>query len=240
MSGLINGESRRGRGERGAQPYVPVGVAEAMHQASHAGSSLCELAALNDKEPLQFFLAVLANPVNHDPSRWGSTSVAASLGRPIDPARMRNVLLLAAARSGWRSHLPPRQARGIAAHYDLMTYVGTVARVAVAEDGCVSVPRLDIAIDCGLVADANHVARTFKRAAAEALSETLNGALKFGRTNDLASDVRVHIVRSDAPTGGIGALAIPPIMSAVVNAVFAATGQRSRRLPINPARLKLH
>jgi isoquinoline 1-oxidoreductase beta subunit len=48
--------------------------------------------------------------------------------------------------------------------------------------------------------------------------------------------VEVHIVTSAEKAGGIGEVAVPPIGPAVANAVFAATGQRLRRLPMRLAR----
>jgi isoquinoline 1-oxidoreductase beta subunit len=48
--------------------------------------------------------------------------------------------------------------------------------------------------------------------------------------------VEVHIVTSAEKAGGIGEVAVPPICPAVANAVFAATGQRLRRLPMRLAR----
>jgi isoquinoline 1-oxidoreductase beta subunit len=50
--------------------------------------------------------------------------------------------------------------------------------------------------------------------------------------------VEVHIVQSKEKPGGIGEPGVPPIAPAVANAIFAATGKRIRRLPVDPAELK--
>lgn len=53
------------------------------------------------------------------------------------------------------------------------------------------------------------------------------------RMND-APEVEVHIIPGDGEPGGMGETAVPPLAPAVANAVFAATGKRIRRLPIDP------
>jgi isoquinoline 1-oxidoreductase beta subunit len=50
--------------------------------------------------------------------------------------------------------------------------------------------------------------------------------------------VEVHIVPSEAEPTGVGEPGVPPIAPALVNALFAATGKRIRRLPIDPDELK--
>jgi isoquinoline 1-oxidoreductase subunit beta len=161
---------------------------------------------------------------------------------------MRNVLLLAAARSGWRSPVPVRQGRGIAAHHTALTHTAAVARVSVADDGRVGVRRIDLAVDCGLVTDAERVAETLRDAALTALSSTLHRNPRFERPADKdqvsesasVPDIRVHIVRSAESPGGRGDTAVPTVMAALVNAIFAATGKRAWSLPVDPALLRLH
>src|SRR2546423_1600127 len=93
--------------------------------ASVIGSFLDELAVINDMEPLQFLLSMLANGRGLDPQLGGGIqdrSGGVSHQYPINVGRMRNVLLLAAARSGWRSPLSARRGRGIAAHHTPLTH----------------------------------------------------------------------------------------------------------------------
>ena len=69
---------------------------------------------------------------------------------PIDTARLKNVVRLAAEKAGWGKKLPERQGLGIAAHCAWSSYVATVVHVAVDEDGTIRVPEVTTAIDCGL------------------------------------------------------------------------------------------
>jgi len=231
---------------RGGEPnFLSGGVPDAFA----VGSSLDGLAAAQGKEPLQFLLSTLAHGRGLDPQVWGRGRIGTADHHPIDIGRMRNVLLLAVARSGWRSPLSPRQARGIAGHHTPLTYVATVARVAVAHDGRVSVPRIDLTVDCGMVTHADRVAETLRAGARSAIGSTLQGnsaapARSHGRDQVAqpggAVDIRIHIVRSEEPPGALSEAAVSSVMAALVNAIFAATGHRPQALPVDPAQLRVH
>ena len=77
-----------------------------------------------------------------------------------------------------------------------------VVEAAVGKDGTVSVPRVDMAVDCGFAAYPE------------------------------PSDTRVYIVGDPEPPGGVGEPGVPPFAPALCNAIFAATGKRIRRLPV--------
>jgi isoquinoline 1-oxidoreductase beta subunit len=130
--------------------------------------------------------------------------------------------------------------------------VAAVVQVAVGNDGQVTIPRVDIALDCGLVVNPDRVRAQFEGAVIMGISNALysNITVKQGRieqTNfgdylvartDIAPETHVHIVESAAPPGGVGEPGVPPIAPAICNAIFAATGKRIRALPIDPAQLK--
>ncbi len=161
-------------------------------------------------------------------------------------------IMQAVAASGWGSPLPPRHGRGIAVHRSFLTYVAAVAHVAVADDGTVTVPRIDMAVDCGMVVNPDRVAAQFEGAAIMGLSNTLcsNLTFKSGRAEqnnfdsyqvariDATPDTRVHVVRSEAPPGGVGEPGVPPIAAAICNGIFSAVGRRVRSLPVDSALLR--
>ena len=171
----------------------------------------------------------------------------------IDIGRMRNVVLLAAARSGWNSPLPPRHGRGIVVHRSFLSYVAAVAQVAVADDGTVTVPRVDLAVDCGMVVNPDRVTAQFEGAAVMSIGNTLYSSLTFKNGQpeqsnfgdyqvpriDATPETHVYIVRSDAPPGGVGEPGVPPVSAAICNGIYRAVGQRVRALPVDPASLRV-
>ena len=160
------------------------------------------------------------------------------------------MLELAAEKAGWGQPLPAGRARGIACHFSFDSYAAEVAEVSVVK-GQIKVHRLVIAVDCGRAILPDGVASQVEGAVAYALSAALKGAItiKDGRCEQSnfhdfevlrlpdMPQVDVHIVKSTEPPTGIGEPGLPPVAPAVMNAVFAATGKRLRRLPVRPADL---
>ena len=68
---------------------------------------------------------------------------------PLDTGRMRGVIELATSKAGWGRKLPKGRGLGLAVCYSFVTYVAAVVEVEVNDEGEVSIPRVDIAVDCG-------------------------------------------------------------------------------------------
>ncbi|MPZ10180.1 MAG: molybdopterin-dependent oxidoreductase [Kiloniellaceae bacterium] len=168
---------------------------------------------------------------------------------PIDTGRLRHVIELAADKAGWGKSLPPGEGLGIAAHRSFVSYVAAVVRVKVGEDGTVSVPETHIAIDCGFVANPERVqsqmqgACVFGMTAAMYSGITLeNGAVvesnfhdyDMVRADNFPQVAHTHIVEHPfaVHATGVGEPGVPPILPALTNAIFNATGKRIRNLPI--------
>jgi isoquinoline 1-oxidoreductase beta subunit len=129
------------------------------------------------------------------------------------------------------------------------TYVAEVAEVEVSSSGEVRVHRIVCAVDCGTMINPDTVKAQIEGGVVFGITGALYGevTLKNGRVQQSNfSDYRilrmnespvieVHLVRSTETPGGIGEPGTAATAPALANAVFAATGKRIRRLPLQKA-----
>jgi isoquinoline 1-oxidoreductase subunit beta len=191
-----------------------------------------ELASASGCDPFQFRMDLLADA-------------------SPNTKRLERVLRLAAEKAAWGKPLPKGHGRGIACRSG-ETCSAQVAEVSVDDDGTVQVLRVVSAVDCGIAVNPDGVRAMTEGAINFALTAVLTGeiTIKGGAVEqsnfhdyqvlriNQAPDIEVYIVPNvDDPSGvgELGAMLVPP---AVANAVFAATGVRVRRLPIDPQVLK--
>jgi isoquinoline 1-oxidoreductase beta subunit len=127
-----------------------------------------------------------------------------------------------------------------------------VAEVDVSKDGSVRVRRVVCAVDCGTVINPDTVEAQIQSAVIFGITAALHGqiTLKNGRVEQSnfhdyemlrineAPAIEVHIVQSFEPPGGMGEAGTSAIVPAVANAIFAATGKRLRKMPVDAAALK--
>lgn len=187
----------------------------------------------------------------------GADPVAFRRGLLAERPRHRGVLDLVAQRAGWETPLASaaageRRGRGVAVHESFNTYVAQVVELTVATDGRYRIDRVVCAVDCGLAINPDVIKAQMEGGIGFALAMALHGAitLKAGvveqsnfdsypvlRINEMPV-VEVHIVPSAEKPSGVGEPGVPPLAPALANALFAATGQRLRSLPL-PAALRL-
>lgn len=168
---------------------------------------------------------------------------------PLDTGRMRGVIELATAKAGWGRKLPKGRGLGLAVCYSFVTYVAAVVEVEVNDEGEISVPRVDIAVDCGPSINPDRIRSQVEGACVMGISLAMTGEISFKngaveqsnfhdyevlRAYAAPGQIQVHIVPHtlDVPLGGVGEPATPTIAPALCNAIFAATGKRIRQLPI--------
>jgi isoquinoline 1-oxidoreductase subunit beta len=199
------------------------------HSVFVVESFIDELAAAVKRDPVEYRRALLENA-----------------------PRARAVLDLAAEKAGWGTPLPNGVGRGVSLQHVFGTYMAQVAEVEVAKGGNVRVKRVVCAVDCGSVVNPDTIEAQVQGAVIFGISAALYGeiTLKNGRVEQSNFDnyqvvrineapaIEVHIIRNHEAPGGMGEPGTSVIMPAVANAIFAATGKRLRKLPIDTAALK--
>jgi isoquinoline 1-oxidoreductase subunit beta len=168
---------------------------------------------------------------------------------PIDTGRLRGVVELVTEKAGWGRQVPKGHGLGLAAHRSFVSYVAAVIEAAVDEKGNVTIPRVDIAIDCGPTVNPDRIRSQLEGAVIMGLGVGLMNEISFKdgrvqqsnyddylvlRISDAPRETHVYIVPHgyDMRLGGVGEPGVPPVAPALMNAIFAASGKRIRSLPL--------
>jgi isoquinoline 1-oxidoreductase beta subunit len=185
------------------------------------------------------FVDELAHAAGKDPFEYRR----AILGKS---PRHKAVLELAAQKANWGAPLPAGRARGIAVAFSFGSYAAHVAEVSVAPDGKVRVHKIVGAIDAGIAVNPDQVKAQMEGGAIYALTSVFYGEITIDRGRvkqsnfhdyrmlriDEAPEIEVHILDSGQAPGGLGEPGVPTVAPAVCNAIFALTGKRIRKLPL--------
>lgn len=242
-----------------AQAHVRIGWFRSVSNIYHAfavQSFIDELAAAAGRDRIEYFLDVLGRPRTIDFKAEGTANP--NHGKPLDQypwetGRLRRVVEVVAEKSGWANRKPEKgRALGFAAHRSFLSYIAVVADVRVDDQGRISIPRVDVAVDAGRVIHPERVRAQFEGAAVFGASLALMGQITaahgriqqsnfhdypVARIGEAPHETHVHIVPSEGLPAGVGEPGVPPVAPAICNALFAATGRRIRQLPIKNTRL---
>ena len=217
-------------------------------------SFAAELAHELGKDQKDFLLELIGPDRIIDPKASGFPEDHWNYGEPydqfpIDTARLKNVVNIAAEQAGWGKQLPKGEGLGIAVHRSFVTYVASVVHVKVNDDGTIRVPEVHTAIDCGFAANPERIRSQIEGAAVMGMTLALNSAVTFKdgraqqsnyhdydvvRIDNFPEVVVTHIVEHPfaVHATGVGEPGVPPFAPALYNAIFNATGKRLRDLPL--------
>ncbi|GAB3505965.1 xanthine dehydrogenase family protein molybdopterin-binding subunit [Spirosoma knui] len=201
-----------------------------------------EIATALKKDPYQFRLDLL---------KEGRDVFVGDL-YPISSSRLLSVLKLAAGKAGWGKSLEPNKGMGLAVCPYGNSYCAIVAEVKV-QNKKISIVKITVGVDCGKVINPSGANNQIAGGIVWGLTALLYGGLpiKNGRavhTNfhqnklmrmDECPEIAVHFAETDDERPwGIGEISSPLAVPAVLNAIYAATGKRIRKIPIIPDELQ--
>jgi isoquinoline 1-oxidoreductase subunit beta len=166
--------------------------------------------------------------------------------------RAKAVLDLAAEKAGWGQAMTKGSGRGVSLQFVFGSYLAQIAEVEVSKKGTVRVRRVVCAVDCGTAVNPDTVQAQIQSGIIFGATAALYGeiTLKNGRVEQTNFDtyqvlrmndapaIEVHIVKSAEPPGGMGETGTSAIVPAIANAIFAATGKRLRKMPVDASVLK--
>ena len=208
-------------------------------------SFMDELAHAGGTDPIKFALDTLG-----EPRKLGSDKTR----DVFDVARMRGVIEQVAKESGWgKTELPARTGMGFASYFSHAGYFAEVVRASVSPSGAVKVENVWVVGDVGSqIVNPTGAMNQVQGAAIDGVGQALGLAITLDKgavvqTNfheyplirmPAAPEVKVVFLKTENPPTGLGEPALPPVIPALCNAVFAATGKRIRSLPIDARQLK--
>lgn len=217
-------------------------------------SAVAELAHKLGRDPKDMLLELLGPDRIIDPKVAGFPEDFWNYGEPypefpINVGRLKGVVNLAADKAGWGKKMPAGEGLGIAVHRAFASYVASVVHVKIDADGTVRVPEVTTAVDCGFYVNPERIRSQMEGAAVMAMSAAAYSGITFkGGAVEQSSygdylvatmanyPKKVTVVIADPKpenhAGGIGEPGLPPFPPAFANAIFAATGQRLRSMPM--------
>jgi isoquinoline 1-oxidoreductase beta subunit len=199
----------------------------------------------------QSFVDELAHAAGKDPVQFRREILGQAMSDTMmDPKRMLGVLNVVAEKSAWGKRTLPRgSGMGVAFHFSHRGYFAEVVQATVSQKGAVTVDHVWIGADIGRqIINTSNAESEAQGAAIDGIAEALGQeiTIKGGRTEQSNFDtfqllrlpqappaVEVFFTETDFPPTGLGEPALPPVIPALCNAIFQATGKRVRSLPLS-------
>jgi len=196
---------------------------------------------------MQCFFDELAHEAKIDPLDFRRQLLKKKAKGKYDAKRMSGVLEAVAKKADWGKTLPKGSAQGVAFYFSHQGFAAIIAEVTVSQDGKLKVDKLSAAMDVGPIVNLSGAENQVEGSMLDGLSSAWyqeikikDGAVQNSNFHDYPTlrmpdvgELDVTFIESDNPPTGLGEPALPPVIPAVCNAIFSASGHRVRTLPIN-------
>lgn len=194
----------------------------------------------------QAFLDEIAEEIGKDPIAFRLELFDKAKNQPVgkdndyDPDRYAGVLKLAREKSGWNQDSNPDVYRGVSAYYCHNSYVANILDMVMVDDKPV-IQKVYAAVDCGLVVNPIAATNMVEGGTVDGIGSAMYGGLTFSngtpeqnnfdryrliRHEESPKEIEVHFVQNNEHPTGLGEPPFPPVMGALANALYRATGQR--------------
>ena len=225
-----------------AEIDTPCGAWRAPGSNTNAFVEQCfihELAELAGRDHVEFLLELLGEP------RW---LVEGNINT-INTGRAADVVKLAAQKAGWGRKMKPGSALGLAFYFCHAAHIAEVAEVSVDKDKNFRVEKVTVAVDVGPIINMSGALSQIQGSVIDGLSTMAlqqitmkDGVIQQDNFHQYpvmrigaTPEVDVHFIQSDNQSTGLGEPALPPLAPAVANAIYSATGDRVRSMPLSEA-----
>ncbi len=199
-------------------------------------SYMHELAIASGKDHVQFMLDTLGDE--------GPSENPQGMHR----GRAANVIRMAAKRAGWGNTMPAGRALGLSFYFCHSGYVAQIADVEVRANKEVKVHKVWAVADFGFIHNLSAAESQLEGGIIDGLSQVFNAKITFN--NGIVQQQNFHqypqirmaqapaldtyfVPAGEFPPTGAGEPSMPPLLAAVTNAIFNATGERIRKMPLS-------